>query len=141
MQETAYAAMFLERSGLEVKKIVTLIATEEGTIQVFQKYNLDDYLQLLKSYIEEFVPIIMTDKKTKGDDKVEEKFLTPIKFSQEIERLVKRSNGLISYIEAVVTYCQENEIELEAVPKLISKPLKERLRHEAERLNYMKEKI
>ena len=54
VQETAYAAMFLERSGLEVKKIVTLIATEEGTIQVFQKYNLDDYLQLLKSYIEEF---------------------------------------------------------------------------------------
>ena len=55
VQETAYAAMFLERSGIEVKKIVTLIATEEGTIQTFQKYNLDDYLQLLKSYIEEFV--------------------------------------------------------------------------------------
>ena len=55
VQETAYAAMFLERSGIEVKKIVTLIATEEGTVQVFQKYNLDDYLHLLKSYIEEFV--------------------------------------------------------------------------------------
>ena len=55
VQETAYAAMFLERSGLEVQKIVTLIATEEGSVQVFQKYNLDDYLQLLKSYIEEFV--------------------------------------------------------------------------------------
>ena len=55
VQETAYAAMFLERTGLEVKKIVTLIAAEEGTIQIFEKYNLDDYLQLLKSYIEEFV--------------------------------------------------------------------------------------
>ena len=55
VQETAYAAMFLERSGLEVKKIVTLIATEDSTIQVFEKLNLDDYLQLLKSYIEEFV--------------------------------------------------------------------------------------
>ena len=54
VQETAYAAMFLERSGIEVKKIVTLIAVEDGSIQVFQKYNLDDYLQLLKSYIEEF---------------------------------------------------------------------------------------
>ena len=73
-----------------------------------------------------------------SNDKVEDKFLTPTKFSQEIERLVKRSNGLITYIEAVVTYCQENEIELETVPKLMSKPLKERLRHEAERLNYMK---
>ena len=37
------------------------------------------------------------------------------------------------------TYCQENEIEVETVPKLISKPLKERLRHEAQRLNYMKQ--
>ena len=55
VQETAYAAMFLERSGIEVKKIVTLIATEEGSIQIFEKYNLDDYLQLLKSYNEEFV--------------------------------------------------------------------------------------
>ena len=55
VQETAYAAMFLERSGIEVKKIVTLIAVEDGSIQVFQKYNLDDYLQLLKSYIEDFV--------------------------------------------------------------------------------------
>ena len=55
VQETAYAAMFLERTGIEAKKIVTLIATEEGSIQIFQKHNLDDYLQLLKSYIEEFV--------------------------------------------------------------------------------------
>ena len=65
------------------------------------------------------------------EKEVEDKFLTPTKFSQEIERLVKRSSGLISYIEAVVTYCQENEIEIETVPKLMSKPLKERLRHEA----------
>ncbi len=71
---------------------------------------------------------------------LDENFLTPTKFSQEIERLVKKSNGLITYIEAVVTYCQENEIEIETVPKLMSKPLKERLRHEAERLNYMKKR-
>ena len=71
----------------------------------------------------------------KGQD---DNFLTPTKFSQEIERLVKASTGLITYIEAIVTYCQENEVELETVPKLVSKPLKERLRHEAQRLNYMK---
>ena len=77
-----------------------------------------------------------TTKKSKKD--LDDKFITPTKFSQEIERLVKTSGGLISYIEAVVTYCAENEIEIETVPKLLSKPLKERLRHEAERLNYMK---
>ena len=71
-------------------------------------------------------------------DNPEEKFMTPSKFSMEIERLVKTSNGLITYIEAVVTFCQENEIEMESVPKLLSKPLKERLRHEAQRMNYMK---
>ena len=55
VQETAYAAMFLERTGLEVKKIVTLVAVEkDNSIQIFKKYNIDDYLQLLKSYIEEF---------------------------------------------------------------------------------------
>jgi hypothetical protein len=68
----------------------------------------------------------------------QDKFLNSTKFSQEIESLVKTSNGMITYIEAVVTYCQENEIEIETVPKLLSKPLKERLRHEAMRLNYMK---
>ena len=71
-------------------------------------------------------------------ENLDDKFLTPTKFSQEIERLVLNSYGLITYIEAVVNYCQENEIELETVPKLISKPLKERLKHEAQRLNYMK---
>ena len=70
---------------------------------------------------------------------MDDKFLTPTKFSAEIERLVHKSNGLITYIEAVVTYCQENEIEVETVPKLLSKPLKERLKHEAQRLNYMKQ--
>ena len=55
IRDSAYAAMFLELTGIEVKKIVTLIAVEDGSVQVFEKYNLDDYLQLLKSYIEEFV--------------------------------------------------------------------------------------
>ena len=71
-------------------------------------------------------------------EQVEDKFLTPTKFSMEIEKLVKTSHGLITYVEAVVTYCQENDIEIETVPKLLSKPLKERLRHEAQRMNYMK---
>ena len=72
-------------------------------------------------------------------DSVDDKFLNPTRVSQEIERLVKSSNGMITYIEAIVTYCQENDVEIETVPKLLSKPLKERLRHEAMRLNYMKQ--
>jgi hypothetical protein len=73
-----------------------------------------------------------------NNDLKKDKFLTPVKFSEDIERIVKDSNGLINYIEAVVTYCDENEIELETVSKLISKPLKEKIKYQAQNLNYMK---
>lgn len=72
--------------------------------------------------------------KTKGD----KPFMTPTKFSEHIEALVKDSHGDINYIEAIVCFCDDNEIELESVPKLLSKPLKEKLRHDAQQLNYMK---
>ena len=82
---------------------------------------------------------LLGDKLMPKENVLEDKFLTSTKFSQEIERLVHESNGLITYIEAVVAYCQDKEIELETVPKLLAKPLKERLKCEAQRLNYMKQ--
>jgi hypothetical protein len=54
VQETAYAVMFYERTGLMPKKIVTIIATEEGDCQVIVKYDLDYYFTLLKEYINAF---------------------------------------------------------------------------------------
>ena len=63
--------------------------------------------------------------------------MTAAKFSQEVEKIA--SENTMNYIDAIVHYCESNEIELESVSKLISKPLKERLRHEAQRLNYMKQ--
>jgi len=72
------------------------------------------------------------------DKVLEEKFMTSSKFSLEIENVVKRSNGSLNYIEAVVHFCAENNIEVDTVNKLISKPLKEKIRHDAQRLNYMK---
>lgn len=65
------------------------------------------------------------------------KFLCPTKFSQEIETLVK-NNSDMNYIEAIIHFCEENSIELESVSKLISKPLKEKLRYEATELNFLK---
>ena len=55
VQETAYAVMYYERCGVKVDKIVTLIATEEGSMQVIQKTDLDYYYQLLVEYINEFM--------------------------------------------------------------------------------------
>ena len=65
------------------------------------------------------------------------KFLCQDKFSNEIEQLVKE-NVEMNYIEAICHYCEENNIEIEKVSKLISKPLKEKLKCNATNLNYLK---
>lgn len=64
------------------------------------------------------------------------KFLTPDKFSLEIERYVL--DNKCNYIEGIVSYCEENEIEIESVSKLISKPLKEKLKNNASELNFLR---
>ena len=65
------------------------------------------------------------------------KFLCQDKFSNDIEQLVKDNAGM-NYIEAICHYCDENNIEIENVTKLISKPLKEKLKCNATNLNYLK---
>jgi hypothetical protein len=67
---------------------------------------------------------------------LESKFVSPTKFAEEIERIA--SNQKITYIDAIVFYCEENTIDLESVPKLISKPLKEKIKYEAMELNFLK---
>ena len=67
---------------------------------------------------------------------IEKKFLTPSKFALEIEKIVIQEN--MNYIDAIVHYCETNSIEVESVSKLISKPLKEKLKWDATRLNFMK---
>lgn len=54
VQATAYAVMFYELTGIQPKKIVIIIATEEGHCQVIEKTNLDYYFTLLKEYIDAF---------------------------------------------------------------------------------------
>ena len=67
---------------------------------------------------------------------IENKFLTPQKFAMEIEKIVAEEK--FNYIDAICYYCETNNIEVESVSKLISKPLKERLKWDATRLNFMK---
>ena len=67
---------------------------------------------------------------------IESKFLTPQKFAMEIEKIV--ANDELNYIDAILHYCEKNSLEVESITKLISKPLKERLKWDATRLNYMK---
>jgi hypothetical protein len=67
---------------------------------------------------------------------IENKFLTPAKFALEIEKIV--SEEKMNYIDAICHYCDINSIEVDSISKLISKPLKERLKWDAIRLNFMK---
>lgn len=68
---------------------------------------------------------------------IEKKFFCPSKFAQEIETIVKENED-INYIDAIIIFCEKNNIDLESVPKLISKPLKEKIKCNAMELNFLK---
>tara|TARA_R110000868_G_scaffold298903_2_gene559084 strand:- start:18943 stop:19200 length:258 start_codon:yes stop_codon:yes gene_type:complete len=68
---------------------------------------------------------------------LESKFFCPTRFAQEIETLV-HSEDKMSYIDAIIYFCEKNSIDVESVPKLISKPLKEKIKYEAMELNFLK---
>jgi hypothetical protein len=68
---------------------------------------------------------------------LESKFLCQAKFSQIIEELVKVNNDM-NYIDAIIHYCDQNNIEVDSVGKLISKPLKEKIKCDAINLNFLK---
>ena len=67
---------------------------------------------------------------------IAKKFVTPQKFAMDIEKIVVDED--LNYIDAIIHYCEIHSIEVESVTKLISKPLKERLKWDAIRLNFMK---
>jgi hypothetical protein len=54
----------------------------------------------------------------------------------EIENIV--ANEDMNYIDAICYYCEINNLEIESVTKLVSKPLKEKLKWDAQELNFMK---
>ena len=78
----------------------------------------------------------MSKKKEELNRVLEEKFLTPIKFSYEVERIVLQER--MNYIDAIIFYCERESIDVESIPKLMTKPLKEKLKVDATRLNFMK---
>lgn len=67
---------------------------------------------------------------------LKEKFYCPSRFAQEIEITVQQEK--CSYIDAIIFFCDKNKIDLESVPKLLSKPLKEKIKCEAIELNFLK---
>ena len=62
---------------------------------------------------------------------------TPSTFMQEIDKLVEEEG--LEYIEAIIYYCEVNDIEIETAASLIkgSAKMKAKVQLEAENLNYI----
>tara|TARA_R100000008_G_scaffold57999_1_gene35931 strand:+ start:985 stop:1254 length:270 start_codon:yes stop_codon:yes gene_type:complete len=71
------------------------------------------------------------------DDLIKSKFYSAKKFTEEIEKIVLENKDM-KYVDAIVFFCEKNNLDVESVPKLLTKPLKERLKCEAMELNLLK---
>ena len=60
---------------------------------------------------------------------------TPKTFTLEIENIVKEKQ--VSHMDAVLWYCDQQDIEPDSVKSLISKGLKEKIEANARELNFL----
>ena len=58
-------------------------------------------------------------------------------FSLIIEDVVKKHKGM-SYVDAIVKYCDENNLEVESAGRLVTKSLKEKIQFQSQQLNLLK---
>ena len=52
--------------------------------------------------------------------------------------MVVKKHKELSYVDAIVKYCDENNIEIETTARLITKQLKEKIQHQSAQLNLLK---
>ena len=62
------------------------------------------------------------------------KILSPQDFTITIEHIRRSKN--MTYMDAIQYYCEQNNIELETIGKLVKGALKQRVREEAEELHF-----
>jgi hypothetical protein len=67
---------------------------------------------------------------------ITKRFRSPNEFSIYIDEIVNRLK--IPYMEAVINYCNEVDIDIESVGPLINLKLKEKIQMEAEQSNLIK---
>ena len=85
------------------------------------------------------MPIKTKSKIKKNIDQlIDDNFMDKNKFSMTIENIVKDSNQTLNYIDAIVDFCESKDLEVESVVKLIAPSLKQKIKAEATRLNYIK---
>ncbi len=64
-------------------------------------------------------------------------FLNEVNFQAKIEEMV--SSGNATYIDAILEFCDTNDIEYESLKKIISSNLKDKIRLDAEDSGLMKQ--
>ena len=69
---------------------------------------------------------------------ISKKFNSANEFSLYIEELVNAKK--LSYMDAVIQYCEDADIDVESIKSLVNKSLKEKIQAEAEERNYFKTK-
>jgi len=69
---------------------------------------------------------------------ITKKFRSTNEFSLYIEGRVAAQE--ISYMEAIIQYCEEVDIDIESISKLINQSLKDKVQIEAEDGNYFKKR-
>jgi hypothetical protein len=52
---------------------------------------------------------------------IEKKFYSSKKFAEEIEKTVLENKGM-KYMDAIIFFCEKNNVDVESVPKLVSNP-------------------
>jgi hypothetical protein len=67
---------------------------------------------------------------------ITKKFRSPNEFSLYIEEKVTREK--IGYMDAIIQYCEEIDIDIESISKLINQSLRDKVQNEAEDQNYFK---
>ena len=61
--------------------------------------------------------------------------ITTKKFALEIEELVRTKR--LSYLVAIIFYCEERDIEPERISRFVGGSIKDKLQNDAEELNYL----
>ena len=67
---------------------------------------------------------------------ITKRFRSPNEFALYIDETVSKFG--MSYMEAVICYCNEMDIEVESIGSLINQKLKDKIQIEAEQTNMMK---
>lgn len=82
----------------------------------------------------------MDDLKNELTDSIiiTKRFRSPNEFSLYIEEIVQVEK--IKYMDAVIKYCNEIDIDVESIAKLINNSLKDKIQIEAEEQNFLKKK-